>query len=869
MSILKRLRLVLFLATLLFFSLFIFQKTSFACVSGSRQCVSGGYQICNQCLDSPLCTSFTWGSTQSCSSGQVCVGSGSCTAPCSSGSCQATTADCPNGADSSGGNYCNLTTNGGHPVCCAAGSGGGVGGPTATPTPTPYVCGPSNCSGTCSGPLCNGPTCMTQGHYCSGNVCQCGWAGGSSSSGCSPVCNACTSSNCGGNITGPTCNGTTCMTQGDYCTNPTTCGHGWAGGTAVADSLCNGGAGCINPPVSQPPPPTSCVPNCSARVCGGDGCGGSCGVCPAGDTCNSTCCGVPAPANYCQTQGFICGTSTYLGCTQVNCGTCPNSGACTSDQKQCINDKVIGTVYVDYNKNGVQDPGEPGYPNANLTADSGSIRGGGTFSYSGSTDYTGAITILIPPGGSPNGPFFQYPTTYDVNLTVPTGYTASTTNPATVTYSNWVRRNPQVSESQTVNFGIFGPPPPVVGSPTPTSAPTFNVTGTVFVDNNKDAIYDKSSESPYSGSINVTSSDGTIATYPSQGNYAFALTAGTYTISYAMAQGYQPTEPGNGPPQTFNITVGPGCTVGGSKNAVCTANNISDLDFGITNSVPWIQSTGSDIRIDSGINNQIPAGASCGPVASKDGNGGTPGIIYSGNGSATFGGGTANSKNWVVGGLSFPEPFTPVSPNVIRTSYSYVSSILAQNGTTPTTIDATMFNSSLKSGVYKTNGDLNLTGSGFTVSGNKQIVVLVNGNLTVSEDLLVNNGSTLFFTVAKDITVSSNVGVSANTVCTVPTTADGTSTGCNLEGYYSADGSFVLQGSNTCPTPDSRLNVAGAIVVNAALSTTTPGSLINNRDLCAGDAQCPVFSITERPDFILNSPFIILNSRRVFQEVAP
>jgi hypothetical protein len=51
-------------------------------------------------------------------------------------------------------------------------------------------------------------------------------------------------------------------------------------------------------------------------------------------------------------------------------------------------------------------------------------------------------------------------------------------------------------------------------------------------------------------------------------------------------------------------------------------NNIWDLNFGITNSIPWIQSTGGDITGNNisnpsggGFSDPIPSGASCGTYA--------------------------------------------------------------------------------------------------------------------------------------------------------------------------------------------------------------------------------------------------------------
>src|SRR4051794_36977275 len=39
---------------------------------------------------------------------------------------------------------------------------------------------------------------------------------------------------------------------------------------------------------NSPPPPPTCTPNCTGRICGDDGCGGSCGTCPgAQDVCQN------------------------------------------------------------------------------------------------------------------------------------------------------------------------------------------------------------------------------------------------------------------------------------------------------------------------------------------------------------------------------------------------------------------------------------------------------------------------------------------------------------------------------------------------------------------------------------------------------
>ncbi len=88
-------------------------------------------------------------------------------------------------------------------------------------------------------------------------------------------------------------------------------------------SDCDGDAsnGCENPL-----PGCACVPSCEGKVCGADGCGGSCGTCTFG-TCNSSgqCECTP------QCGGKTCGPD---GCGGV-CGTCSNGQSC-STANQCI-----------------------------------------------------------------------------------------------------------------------------------------------------------------------------------------------------------------------------------------------------------------------------------------------------------------------------------------------------------------------------------------------------------------------------------------------------------------------------------------------------------------------------------------------------
>ena len=137
------------------------------------------------------------------------------------------------------------------------------------------------------------------------------------------------------------------------------------------------------------------------------------------------------------------------------------------------------------------------------------------------------------------------------------------------------------------------------------------------------------------------------------------------------------------------------------------------------------------------------------------------------------------------------------------------------------------------------------------------------------------NGSTALFSVSGNIIVGTDVGEPAyDATCIAPTTQDGYSSdiqsdipsSCSIEGTYSADKYFVIDGHNDCSTDtDKKLNIAGNVIANAGL---TGGTFVNRRDLCAGN-YCPVFTLTNRTDFILNSPSFIRKNNYTWQETAP
>lgn len=457
------------------------------------------------------------------------------------------------------------------------------------------------------------------------------------------------------------------------------------------------------------------------------------------------------------------------------------------------------------------------------------------------------------------------------------------------------------------------------------------VTGHIYFDTNKNGKKDPG-EDDYRGPITLTAKkpDGTTVstftrtdTCTTDDDCTYTLkrlgnTAG-YTITYnGTPNGYSLLHPTTQYTVDFGQSTcdqkySPNTTpysspAGASLGATCGTESLNGLNFGLITK-PWIQGTGGDMRNDiEGFTSSIPSTA-VNPYASLLGVGatattGTPGIIFTGDKTARFGGGQASELpfNWVVGGPDDEkkEVFKPALKNVIRTGYGQLVAIAQSSAQTlscnkngdpgvgsQTNCDIP---TALASGVYKTSGALILKQAEYvfpTVTAGtesaKNYVILVNGDLTIRHNIIVPNGTTATFVVKGDIIIDKEVGVAANapgTNCTVPTTLGSRSTNCNIEGFYVADGSITIQGltspgfsqitgGNCVLGTDKRLNVAGVLVANAGYTTLPAGTVKNERDLCNNNLEYPSLSLVERPDFIINMPLFLKHTDTRWQEVIP
>jgi len=156
--------------------------------------------------------------------------------------------------------------------------------------------------------------------------------------------------------------------------------------------------------------------------------------------------------------------------------------------------------------------------------------------------------------------------------------------------------------------------------------------------------------------------------------------------------------------------------------------------------------------------------------------------------------------------------------------------------------------------------DLNLNGAGYTFpvpEGSRDYVILVKGNLNINEEIHVPVGTTVIFSATGNITVNKNIGTAIVT--------DSTTT--PIEGFYSADHDFIIEGINDCSIgPDKRLNIGGTVVANA---WRIGGTFINNRNLCVNNQNYPSVVFIQRPDFLLNYPNLVSQIPRSWREEKP
>ena len=202
------------------------------------------------------------------------------------------------------------------------------------------ICGPDACGGTCgacpSGDLCEAGQCCTP---------QCDEVACGTDDGCGGACDCgagsiCLAGECVDGCVGISYEGCCADEMLWYCdagaleqiscTNNPSCG--WKDEGGYYDCSTDGGEdpSGVNPKTC--PADLPCIPDCVAKTCGPDGCGGSCGACSEGESCfGAHCCAA-------QCDGLDCGDDGCGG----SCGACAEGEQC--DEGHCCAPQCDGQV---------------------------------------------------------------------------------------------------------------------------------------------------------------------------------------------------------------------------------------------------------------------------------------------------------------------------------------------------------------------------------------------------------------------------------------------------------------------------------------------------------------------------------------------
>ncbi len=431
-------------------------------------------------------------------------------------------------------------------------------------------------------------------------------------------------------------------------------------------------------------------------------------------------------------------------------------------------------------------------------------------------------------------------TTLPANSATPT-YTA----PSNICSNTNVTQNVQVSNGAGYNTYSAGI----------TVTPRNILSGAVYEDTAGNNC--ASGSTPYAGGAGITVFNGGVSTgsdtTDGSGAYSVADTTacGNKTAVISGISGYQVRAArfDNGAWGSTNLS---GFTYGPFD---FSANHT--VDYCISSTEPWIQTTSGDVRTNS-FTNKVPTNQ----YASTDAS--TPSVFYSSSFNANFGTGNASVIGWKVNDeYSYNDEAKNRNGNM---SYSFYLSRLTQTSTQTQEIPGCVSDtcstgiSNLSTGAYRRAGDLDITS--YTHQAGQRVLILVDGDATISTDISVPAGAMLIIAAKNNLTIASNVGT---------TTLSSTTT--NINGVFTAQGSITVDGSSCSDgvTPDRRLNVAGALIANALKPFTVggAGSLANNRSLCNQDQTYPSIYIAPRLDFVTQLTDFYKTSYTRWRELAP
>ncbi|MBN1263149.1 MAG: hypothetical protein JW991_02210 [Candidatus Pacebacteria bacterium] len=271
---------------------------------------------------------------------------------------------------------------------------------------------------------------------------------------------------------------------------------------------------------------------------------------------------------------------------------------------------------------------------------------------------------------------------------------------------------------------------------------------------------------------------------------------------------------------------------GFSADQPCSARS-GVLTFMIKiNADAWFQTIGGDIHAEGVIDSNIPSAAAPSDFfsLSEPSAVGDEGVVSYGGVSADFGAGAVSDRDWLV------------SDDLIsHYDFAYFYQKLGSptidnlgNGSIPLPVTDEL-------AVYYSADNVNLTGG--DIPDNREIILLINGDLTISGDINVEIDGFLGVFVAGNINIS---GAAAQ-----------------VEGLYFAGGlGSVIDTCSSAPCGEEEATVQ--LVAEGALVAPVFNL---GRSLPDNDSPAEVFLF--RPDLIINSPMILWRTPQMWQELAP
>lgn len=302
------------------------------------------------------------------------------------------------------------------------------------------------------------------------------------------------------------------------------------------------------------------------------------------------------------------------------------------------------------------------------------------------------------------------------------------------------------------------------------------------------------------------------------------------------------------------------------------------VNFCITSLKEWMQTVGGDVRYAGVLNNVIPPAqlAATHPFY--------PSVFFSSTNSVNIRPlDRVSAKKWRVEG-DF-NSLTKSSGGQL--SYSFFTNLVKRKGLTSQKLSAAFptcdtasgncrVGNFTTSGIYHLTDDvaaknyvLDSTGGGvINISGNRKIILIVNGSVEIKAKIKVAADGSIFILAAKDnISVNEALGTAAN---------DDDPLVAPLQGIFTAEDTISIpSATNACNlgnNPDLRLNIAGTLITNSRLpfAKNGTGQFSNKRSLCPDlNLLYPAVKIFDRFDFITALDDIYKNQRSIWKEVQP